>query len=64
MPVTIVGTGDILEDHFPKIKAAPVVVEFGDPIETASMSRDEQKELPDRVRNLIMETYERNKKLL
>ena len=64
VPVTIVGTGDILEDHFPKIKAAPVVVEFGDPIETASMSRDEQKELPDRVRNLIMETYDRNRRLL
>ncbi len=64
VPVTIVGTGDILEDHFPRIKAAPVVVEFGDPIETASMGRDEQKELPERVRNLIMETYERNRKLL
>jgi 1-acyl-sn-glycerol-3-phosphate acyltransferase len=59
-----VGTGDILEDHFPKIKAAPVVVEFGEPIETASMSRDEQKELPERVRSLIMETYERDRKLL
>lgn len=64
VPVTIVGTGDILEDHFPKIKAAPVVVEFGEPIETASMSRDEQKELPERVRSLIMETYERDRKLL
>lgn len=64
VPVTIVGTGDILEDHFPRIKAAPVVIEFGDPIETASMDRSEQKELPDRVRNLIMETYERNRKLL
>lgn len=64
VPVTIVGTGDILEDHFPRIKAAPVVVEFGKPIETAEMGRDEQKELPDRVRNLIIETYERNRKLL
>jgi 1-acyl-sn-glycerol-3-phosphate acyltransferase len=64
VPVTIVGTGDILDDHFPRIKAAPVVVEFGKPIETAEMGRDEQKELPDRVRNLIIETYERNRKLL
>ena len=52
------------KDHFPRIKAAPVVVEFGKPIETAEMGRDEQKELPDRVRNLIIETYERNRKLL
>ena len=40
------------------------MVEFGQPIETASMSRDEQKELPERVRSLIMETYERDRKLL
>lgn len=64
VPVTIVNTGDILEDHFPKIKAVPVVIEFGEPIETASMGREEQKELPERVRNLIMETYERDRKLL
>ena len=64
VPVTIVGTGDILEDHFPKIKGAPVVVEFGQAIETASMGRDEQKELPERVRTLIMETYDRDRKLL
>ena len=56
--------GDVLEDHFPKIKAARVVIEFGAPIETASLSRDEQKELSERVRNLMMETYARNKELI
>lgn len=60
VPVTIVGTGDILEDHFPKLKRVPVAIEFGEPIETASLSREEQKELPDRVRDLIAETYVRN----
>lgn len=64
VPVTIVGTGDILDDHFPKIKPAHTVIEFGKPIETASFSRDEIKDLPDRVRNIIMETYERNRKLI
>lgn len=61
VPVTIVGMGDVLEDHFPRLKRAPVVIEFGEPIETASLSREEQKELPDRVRNLIVETYARNR---
>ena len=64
VPVTIVGMGDVLEDHFPKIKAARVVIEFGAPIETDSLSRDEQKELSERVRNLMMETYARNKELI
>lgn len=64
VPVTIVGMGDVLEDHFPRLKKAPVVIEFGSPIETASMDRNEQKELPDRVRNIIVETYSKNAKLI
>ena len=64
VPVTITGMGDVLEDHFPRLKRAPVVIEFAPPIETASMGRDEIRELPDRVRDLIAETYERNRKLI
>ena len=64
VPVTITGMGDVLEDHFPRLKRAPVVIEFARPIETASMGRDEIRELPDRVRDLIAETYERNRKLI
>lgn len=64
VPVTIVGMGDVLEDHFPKLKRAPVVIEFGEPIETASMGRNEQKELPDRVRDLIVETYKKDEALI
>lgn len=64
VPVTIVGMGDVLEDHFPRLKRAPVVIEFGTPIETASMSREEIKELPERVRTIIAETYARNRELI
>ena len=64
VPVTIVGMGDVLEDHFPRLKRAPVVIEFGTPIETASMSHEEIKELPERVRTIIAETYARNRELI
>lgn len=64
VPVTIGGTGDIFDDHFPKIKPARAVIEFGKPIETASLDREELKELPERVRDLIMETYDRNRKYI
>ena len=37
VPVTLVGMGDIFEDHYPRLKRAPVVIEFGEPIETADM---------------------------
>ena len=64
IPVTLVGMGDIFEDHFPRIKRVPVVIEFGDPIETADMDRNAQKELPDRVKAIIEETYKRDKALI
>ena len=64
IPVTIVGMGDVFEDHFPRVKRAPVVIEFGDPIETADMDRNAQKELPDRVKAIIEETYAKDKALI
>lgn len=64
VPVSIVGTGDVLDDHFPKVKAAKVVVEFCEPIETADMGRDELKELPERVRDIIVGAYEKNRGLV
>ena len=64
IPVTIVGMGDVFEDHFPRPKRATVVIEFGEPIETADMDRNAQKELPDRVKAIIEETYARDKVLI
>ena len=55
IPVAVNGTRDILEYHFPNIKKSNVTLSFGKPIETKGMSRDEQKELPDRVRDEIIE---------
>ncbi len=64
IPVTIVGTGDLFEDHYPRLKWVPVAIEFGEPIETADMDRNAQKELPDRVKALMEETYKKNSKLI
>lgn len=55
IPVAVNGTRDILEYHFPNIKKSNVTLSFGKPIETKGMSRDEQKELPNRVRDEIIE---------
>ena len=64
VPVTIVNTGDLFEDHYPRLKKVPVVIEFGDPIETADMDRNAQKELPDKVKAIMEETYRKNAKLI
>lgn len=61
VPVTTVGTGRIWEDHFPRMEAHNVVIEYGTPIQTKGMSKDEIKALPDQVHAIIQETYIKNK---
>ena len=64
VPVTIVNTGEIFEGHIPSIWSRHVIVEFGEPIYTEKMPVPERKALPDRVRHVMQETYERNVKLI
>lgn len=61
VPVAINNSAAIFEDHFPKIVKSHVVIEYGKPISTKEMNRDEQRELPDMVRNKIINMYEQNK---
>lgn len=57
VPMTIVGSAGIFEDHFPKIKKAKVVVEYGKPIYVKELPKEIQKQLGPYVRNIIVETY-------
>lgn len=61
IPVTIVGSADIFEDHKPKVKKTHVIIEYGKPFVTRDMSKEEIKALPEAARQLIIETHERNK---
>ena len=57
IPVTTVGTGDVFEDHFPKLKCKTVHVIFGTPIPTQGMPIPERKVLHEKVRDIIADTY-------
>ena len=61
IPVTITNSRSILEDHFPWVRAGHVTIEYGKPIETASLSKEELRNLPGYVSNVIAETYRKNK---
>ncbi len=39
-------------------------LEFGTPIDTAALDRDERKALPDTVHDLMLQIYEKNKSLV
>lgn len=57
VPMTIVNSADIFEDHLPFIKRAKVVIEFEPPIRLEEMDRSARKTLGAYVTNIISERY-------
>lgn len=57
IPMTIYNSGDIFEDHLPKIKRTRVILEYGKPIYIKDLSRENQKKVGAYTQNIIEETY-------
>ena len=57
VPVVLYNTAAIFEDHLPFIKKAQIKVEYLPPVDVAPLSRDERKELPDKIRDMMLTTY-------
>ena len=53
IPVAMHHTADIFENQFPRMKKTHVTVEFGTPIPTAELSKEEKKELSKNVQETI-----------
>ena len=64
VPVTIVGSRDILEFHFPKIKSTEVIMEYGEPFRFSDLTPDQQKAINTYTAELIKEKYLLHKKTL
>lgn len=64
VPVSIVNSSSVFEDHLPWVKAVPVIIEYGEPICPGSLSREEQKFIGRRVQEQIRETLEKNRRVL
>lgn len=64
IPVAQNNTRAVFEAHFPFIKAAHTVLEFGTPIDVASLSKEDRKFLGAYTRKAIEEMYEKNKHLV
>lgn len=61
IPMTINNSAAILEDHFPYIKKAHVIIEYGKPIYPKDLPKENQKRLGEYVSGIILETYNKNK---
>ncbi|MCR4650973.1 MAG: 1-acyl-sn-glycerol-3-phosphate acyltransferase [Lachnospiraceae bacterium] len=61
VPFAINNSAALFEDSPHRFfRKANVVIEYGAPIQTSEMSREDVKELPDKVRDIIAEMIEKN----
>jgi 1-acyl-sn-glycerol-3-phosphate acyltransferase len=59
VPVAIHRSCDVFEKQFPRIKKTHVVVEYGTPIETSKLSKEEKKHLGVQTQQIIEEMLKR-----
>ncbi len=64
VPISIVNSAAIFEDHLPKIKKATVIIEYCEPIYVKNLEKETQKALGTHVSGIIADTYFKNKGLL
>lgn len=57
VPLTLVNTAQIFEDHFPKVKKATVVIDFGQPVYLDQLDKETRRGLGNHVFNLIKDRY-------
>ena len=63
IPMAITNSADILEDHFPKVKATHVILQYGAPIYPNQLEKEEKKQLGAHCQKIIEEMLEEHKKM-
>ena len=64
VPVSFNNTAEILERHFPKLRRAKVVVDFGDPVLYRDLTREEQKQIDVYFCGVLTEMVRKNQELI
>ena len=64
VPVSINNSAAVFEKQFPKVQKAHVVLEYGKPIPTKDMDKEQLKALPELVRSQIIEMHANNKAIV
>ena len=60
IPISISNTASMFENHFPKIKPAHVIIEYGKPIYPHELDKETRKHLGLYCSNIISETLVKN----
>lgn len=64
VPICLNNAAAIFEDHFPKIKKAHVIVEYGEPIYLEQLAPEDKKAIGSYVQKKIEAMYLKNKELV
>ena len=64
IPMAITNTADIFENHFPWIRPANVILEYGEPICIKELAKEERKFLGTYTRNIIQDMLKEHQKML
>lgn len=64
VPMSIVNTAAIWEDHLPGMKKATVIIEYCEPVYVKDLDKEDRKDIGKYVGDIILEKYRENKKLL
>lgn len=64
VPVAITNTSACFEDHFPKVKKAHVIIEYGEPIDLKAMDKETRKHAGAYTRGIIQEMVNKNRELI
>lgn len=64
VPICLNNSAAVFEDHLPKIKKAHVVIEYCKPVYIKDLPKEQKKFVGAYVKEIIEETYFRNKELV
>ncbi|MBQ9438399.1 MAG: 1-acyl-sn-glycerol-3-phosphate acyltransferase [Lachnospiraceae bacterium] len=59
VPMTICHSSEIFEDHLPWIRKTKVTLVYGKPVDTKSLTKEQQKQLAGTIRQDMIETYKK-----
>lgn len=61
IPIALTNSSEIFENHFPKIKPAKVILEYGDPIYYNELSKEDRKHIGAYTQNIIQSMLDQHK---
>lgn len=64
VPMVLVNTASIFEDHFPRVKKTTVILEYLEPIYLDKLEKEQKKFIGTYVHDLIEKTYLENLKMV